>query len=203
MATTKLKKTQVAEAVTLASQDTGHRDLFDGPEIMIDLETLDTAVSGVILSIGACKFDAHGISNDGFYRAITIESNLAEHRTISPSTLLWWLDQTDRAKQVLTDPQSVSLSQALDDLREWIGPMWKAKRVYGNGADFDISMLAHAYHLSPTPWQFYNVRCFRTIKNLTKAKDVPKPANALAHNALFDAVAQAQHLIDIWKAGAA
>lgn len=177
--------------------------VFDGDHIMIDLETLDTAVTGVILSIGAVKFDKDGISNDGFYRSVTIQSNLDEHRTISPSTLAWWLDQTDKARAVITDPNAVPLTQALDDLAEWIGPMWKGKLVYGNGADFDISMLAHAYHRVPTPWQFFNVRCFRTIKNLGMAKSVPKPANALAHNALFDAIAQAEHLIDIWKAGAA
>lgn len=172
-------------------------------DIMIDNETLSTDVDGVILSIGACRFNIDEVDNDGFYRAITIQSNLDERRTISPSTLRWWLDQTDKAKAVLDDPNAIPLGQALDELREWIGPQWANKRVYGNGADFDISMLKHAYGSQPTPWSFFNVRCFRTLKSMPQAKMVPKPINAGAHNALFDAVAQAQHLQAIWKAGAA
>jgi DNA polymerase III epsilon subunit-like protein len=175
----------------------------DYDHVMIDNETLSVNVDGVILSIGACKFNATEIANDGFYRAITIQSNLDEHRTILPSTLRWWLDQSDKAKAVLDDPNAIPLGQALDELREWIGPQWKNKLVYGNGADFDISMLKHAYGSQPTPWEFFNVRCFRTLKSSAKAKLVPKPANAGAHNALWDAVAQAQHLQAIWKAGAA
>lgn len=188
-------KTALAKAMAPVFED------FD--DIMIDLETLSTDVDGCILSIGACKFNADEIGNNGFYRAITLQSNLDEHRTISPSTLLWWLGQTEKAKAVLTDAAAVPLGQALDELREWIGPNWDQKRVYGNGADFDISMVKHAYNRQDTPWLFYNVRCFRTIKSSDAAKRVPKPVNAGAHNALWDAVAQAQHLQAIWKAGAA
>lgn len=193
MATKKAAKLPAVPKIT-------HED-FD--HIMIDNETLSTAVDAVILSIGACKFDANGIANDGFYRAITIQSNLDEGRKISPSTLRWWLDQSAKAKAVLDDPTAVSLGQALDELREWIGPNWQNKLVYGNGADFDIAMLGHAYGLQDPPWRFFNVRCFRTLKSSAAAKRVAKPVNAGAHNALFDAVAQAQHLQAIWKAGAA
>lgn len=174
-------------------------------DVMIDLETLDTAVTGAILSIGACRFNETEIGNDGFYRAITIQSNIDEHRTISGNTLSWWMGQEEKAKRVFNDPEAVTLTQALDELREWLGPPVEAKnkRVYGNGANFDISILDHAYSTGgqTSPWEFYNVRCFRTLKSLPSARNVPKPANALAHNALFDAIAQAQHLQALWKAG--
>lgn len=171
-------------------------------DIMIDLETLGTRPDSAIISIGACRFNADAMDDDGFYRAITIESNQLEGRDINPDTLVWWLGQTDKAKAVFTDPDRVDLGTALDDLRAWIGPKWGDVRVYGNGSDFDIAMLSHAYGRQGTPWKFYNVRCFRTLKEQPAAKKVPKPANALAHNALFDAIAQAQHLQAIWKAAA-
>ncbi len=175
--------------------------MFVGQDIMIDLETLDTAVGGVILSIGACRFNETDIDDNGFYRAITIQSNLDEHRTISPDTIKWWIDQSAKAKAVMDDPTAVSLEQALDELREWIGPRWDNMRVWGNGADFDIAMLKHAYNQQPTPWKFYNVRCFRTLKSEPAGKSVlPPTKNVGAHNALFDAIAQAQHAQAIWKA---
>lgn len=174
-------------------------------DVMIDLETLDTSASAAILSIGACRFNESEIDNDGFYRVIKIQSNIDEGRTISGSTLAWWMTQGERAKAVFTDPKAVTLDQALDELREWLGSPIEAKnvRVYGNGANFDISILDHAYAAGgqTSPWEFYNVRCFRTLKSLPSARGVSKPENALAHNALFDAIAQAQHLQALWAAG--
>ena len=61
------------------------KEKFD--HVMIDLETLDTLPHAVILSIGAVKFNEKNIDDGAFYRVITIQSNLDEHRTISPSTL--------------------------------------------------------------------------------------------------------------------
>lgn len=179
------------------------KEKFD--HVMIDLETLDTLTHGVILSIGAVKFNEKNIADEAFYRVLTIESNLAEHRTISPDTLRWWMGQSDGARDVFKTPMSnqVPLEQALDDLRAFFGSTLEAEntQVWGNGADFDIAMLAHAYGLQGTPWKFWNVRCFRTLKSTPKARTVPKPDNALAHNALQDALAQAKHLQALWAAG--
>lgn len=192
MATKKLEKTPIRKAVVERFGD-----------IMIDLETLSTDVDCAILSIGACRFNIDSIDNEGFYRVVTIQSNIDEGRHISPSTLVWWLDQDAKAKAVFKDPTAIPLGQALDELREWIGPDFGNVRVWGNGSDFDISALKHAYNRQDPPWIFWNVRCFRTMKNLAQAKTVVAPKNHGAHNALFDAIAQAQHLQLIWKALAA
>lgn len=177
------------------------QEKFD--HIMLDLETLDTAVHGVILSIGAVKFNEQTISDEAFYRVVTIDSNLSEGRTISPSTLRWWLDQSDKAKAVFDAPNKVTLDLALAEFRTWGGdPLeWDHNKVWGNGSDFDCAMIAHAYGQQGAPWKFYNTRCFRTIKSMASAKAVPKPENQGVHNALFDALAQAQHLQAIWAAG--
>ncbi len=171
------------------------------PDCMIDLETLDTESTACILSIGACRFNEDEIDNDGFYRVIKIQSNIDEGRTISGSTLAWWMTQNDRAKAIFSDPKAVTLEQALDDLRDWIGPQWEALRPWGNSARFDLGILADAYGKQGTPWKFWNEHCFRMLKNLPASKRVPKPENIGAHNALFDAIAQAQHVQAIWKAG--
>lgn len=170
-------------------------------DIMIDLETLGTTTDSAILSIGAVRFNEEEIDDKGFYRVITIESNQAAKRRINADTLRWWLNQSDKAKAVFNDPAAAALFEALGDLVDYIGVNKDNVRVWGNGADFDIAMLAHAYMQEEcdTPWKFYNVRCFRTVKNLSRVQNVPKPVNQGAHNALFDAVAQAQHLQAIWK----
>ena len=133
--------------------------------IMVDLETLDTKASAVILSIGACRFDENEIDNDGFYRVITIQSCIDEGRTISGSTLKWWMDQSERAKAVLNDPAAIPLEDALNDLRAWIGPAnLKTAQPWGNSARFDLGILEHAYGRQELPWMFYNEKCFRMLK---------------------------------------
>lgn len=171
--------------------------------VMIDFETLHTLAHAAILSIGAVKFNEQNIADDAFYRIITIDSNLAEGRGVSESTLGWWLKQDEKAKAIFDAPNKVTLDLALAEFRAWFGTSHEADhvKVWSNGASFDIPMMAHAYGNQGTPWKFYNERCFRTIKNMQAAKNVPAPVNQGAHNALYDAIAQAQHLQAIWKAG--
>lgn len=163
--------------------------------IMLDCETLGTTASAVILSIGAVKFDlaTDKIDDAGFYASIDIESNLEYGRRIQEDTLLWWLKQEAAAQQVFHEAK-IALPDALTELSDWIGS--DDYTVWSNGADFDLPMLAHAFSQVgiETPWKFWNSRCFRTYKNLPGAKDIRLPATGVKHNALSDAVQQAQTL---------
>ena len=170
--------------------------------IMIDNETLGTTADSVILSIGAVKFDlATGkIDDEGFYVSISVDSNMEMGRRISEDTLMWWLKQPAAAQQVFFEPKE-TLRTALELLSDWIGT--DDYEVWSNGADFDIPMLAHAYtqHSIEVPWKFWNARCFRTWKNLPGARSVKlSDAVGIKHNALADAMSQAQALIEIHKA---
>ncbi len=169
--------------------------------IMVDLETLGTTADAVILSIGAVKFDLETgkIDDEGFYRSVSIESNLDYKRRISESTMLWWFKQPAAAQEVFHEPKE-SLSTALVELSDWIGN--EKFLMWSNGADFDIPMLSHAYTQMQVeiPWKFFDSRCFRTYKNLPGAKDIRAPALGVKHNALSDAYQQAQTVVAIHKA---
>jgi hypothetical protein len=161
--------------------------------VMVDLETLGTTADAVILSIGAVKFNLSTgeIDDDGFYRSISIESNLDYKRRISEDTLLWWFKQDVAAQQVFHEAKE-TLHTALEEFSDWIGN--DKYEMWSNGADFDLPMLAHAYtqHQVEIPWKFWNSRCFRTYKNLPGAKDIRVPPLGVKHNALSDAYQQAQ-----------
>jgi len=169
--------------------------------LMIDLETLGTTADSVILSIGAVKFDLDTgkIEDKGFYRSVSIESNLDYKRRISEGTMLWWFKQPAAAQEVFHEPKE-SLGTALVELSDWIGN--EQFTVWSNGADFDIPMLSHAYTQMQVeiPWKFFNSRCYRTYKNLPGAKDIRTAPLGVKHNALSDAYQQAQTLIAIHKA---
>jgi len=169
-------------------------------QVMIDNETFSTRADAVILSIGAVKFDLERgiIEDDGFYASISIESNLKAGRHISDSTVTWWMGQGEDAKRLFDEPK-VHLVDALISFTEWIGNDVIAP--WSNGADFDVPMIAHAFdtHGLAIPWNFWNVKCFRTFKNLPGAPKCTSPAQ-IKHHALHDALSQAQHAIDIHKA---
>lgn len=170
-------------------------------EVMVDLETLDTHHTAVILSIGAVAFDAEGVyHDDAFYRAVSIDSNLGYGRTISESTLVWWMRQSDGARSAaFLKSGAVSLLTALTDFDLWFD---KKANIWGNGANFDISLLADAYAQLEMahPWKYNNVRCHRTLKNLPGMTKYLSQAGEPAHHALSDAVRQAEEASKMLKA---
>lgn len=168
--------------------------------VMLDLETLGTRADSVIMSVGAVKFDPNTdvISSEGFYASVSVDSNLQAGRQVSEDTLIWWLQQSQAAQKVFHEAK-VPLAIALDDLSTWFDH--GDYQIWSNGADFDVPMLAHAFdtHGVKAPWKFWNSRCFRTMKNLPCAKRALKVENRLKHNALDDAITQAQQLQEIYK----
>jgi len=174
--------------------------------IMIDLETLGTTADATILSIGAVRFDletgtVYDHNSHTFYKSVTIDSQPA--RQISGDTIAWWMAQSTAAKTVFTEPK-VSLWNALMDLREWVNtsPEFGHPNVWSNGADFDLPMLVHAYSQEKIilPWKPYAGRCYRTYKNLPGARDVKVIRVGEHHNALDDAIYQAEHVCKIHQA---
>lgn len=177
------------------------------PHIMIDMETLGHTADCVILSIGAVRFDPYGdaVGEDGFYRAITIESNLDYGRSVSQGTIKWWLgpDMTPEAKQVFFDPNAVGLDTALDELVEWMYAgvtdrherqiIQKNNTIWANGPEFDAAILAHVLVKThrDLPWFHWNCHSMRTWKLLPGAKDVKLPRSGAHHNAFDDALHQA------------
>lgn len=165
--------------------------------IMVDLETLDTAHSAKILSIGAVEFGPEGLGRE-FYVVLNLEEQL--HSTESESTKQWWARQSPEACRVLTDPK-VPLAEGLGAFNFWLRLFGsqKTRRIWGNGANFDNPILAHAYakhHPAPYAHFFYNDRCYRTLKAMFAGIEMDKREGTY-HNALDDAKTQALHAIKI------
>lgn len=166
--------------------------------LMIDLETLATTADAAIVSIGAVKFNEDEIDDKGFYAVISLESNMEQGRCINPATLRWWMQQSNAARAVFSEP-SDSLEEVLVLFEDWVDH--ENYFIWSNGASFDIPVMEHAFSYCGVdiPWKFWNHRCFRTMKNLAKGKQAKAVVPAIAHNALSDAVAQAQTLQNIWR----
>lgn len=163
--------------------------------IMLDMETLDTRPTSVILSIGATTFDPN-VPEDGWYRLHVFVNPDQERfgRTMSASTVGWWIGQPDDARSVFKR-ETLPLPQALESLAYFMSGI---DELWGNGADFDNVILADAFQRTTghVPWKFYQNRCFRTLKNLVK---VDVPFQSTKHDALADAMHQARVACEIFK----
>lgn len=159
---------------------------------MLDLETLDTLPSAVILSIGACEFDLDGpIAGRQFYRVLSLPQQLSRGRTTSDDTLAWWREQSDEARAVFAAP-TVAPVVALQDFAAFVHGM---DRLWSNGANFDGVLLTSLYHSfgMGVPWKFWQERCHRTLTDIYYSLfGTGRPKKQVAHNALADARAQAE-----------
>lgn len=166
--------------------------------IMIDIETMGQSANAAIVSIGAVAFDACGIG-EKLYIRISLE-DAAEYGQIDASTILWWLKQGDESRSEITKNDTTSPSSAADILSSFIETNSDdngSVSIWGNGSDFDNVILSNWYKRigKPVPWKFWENRCYRTIKSLFK--DIKLERSGTHHNALDDAVSQAEHLIKI------
>lgn len=172
-------------------------------DIMIDLETMGTDSNAAIVAIGACAVDvARGvILTPMWYCSVDLASSMKRGGVVDGSTVMWWMEQNDKARaKLLDDPKDIDLS--LVTFGAWMASWGEKCRVWGNGSDFDNVILGNAYKRSDIklPWSYSHNRCFRTVINLAKGLNIPKPERVgVHHNALDDAIYQANGLIAFAK----
>lgn len=162
--------------------------------IMLDIETLDVAPTAQLLQIGAVNILKPHFD---FVVEISVRSQQDYFATASMDTLDFWEGLPEEVKQrVLCGKTHVK--DALRSLACWLP---RNARLFCYGAAFDFPILHHHYHLNglEIPWNYRDLRCFRTIfaqhrEHFAKAKA------DMEHDALSDAKAQAQVFRAIYEA---
>jgi hypothetical protein len=161
--------------------------------VMIDIETLGTRPGDTILSIGAVKFTAEEGITEEFYVTIDPETSKAAGLRAQKSTLEWWEKQSPEARAAAFKGE-MSLNVALTKLTMWMPPL-DSVLVWGNGANFDNTLVAAAYRAMKmdVPWHYWNDRCYRTIANMFLKTRVERVGTG--HHALDDAKTQTLRLL--------
>jgi len=162
-------------------------------DLMIDLETLNTTPDAAILTIGAVRFDPFGEelvdqSMQSFYVKVDLDSCDGIGLTISDDTLAWWGRQSaDAQAEAFSDDNRVHINDAMSELHRFARG---AKRVWSHGASFDTVICEHIFRKiqKAIPWDFWQVRCTRTLFDLGMSANRPP---VLKHHALEDAWNQA------------
>ena len=174
--------------------------------VMLDLETLGTRAGCAILAIGAVRFgtDMPAVTGETFYTVVNTASCVSRYGLkVDPKTEQWWRGQSDGARKVLQEAREcrVGLREALVNFDAWLNTQGNKNtlRIWGNGADFDNPIITACYDVCgmEPPWQFWNNRCFRSLRNLPGLPARKK--KVAAHHALQDAVDQANEAVEILK----
>lgn len=169
--------------------------------IMLDLETWGRAPGCAIRSIGAVSFDpVAGTILSKFYRNVDDASCLAVGLEHDPETVQFWQEQSKAAQEALLD-NAVPLAEALGAFTKWFTGV-RGQQVYGHGASFDPPILEAAYAacLLDAPWDFWNVRCCRTILAMANRRP-ERTSSDIHHHALHDAEAQARAVAAAFRTG--
>lgn len=161
-------------------------------DIMLDIETLATSPDAVVLTFGAIKFDPFNPStpmSDGIYFRINVDEQIDLGRRVDQGTVAWWGTQSAEVREeALGETDRASLEDFTKALNKFVVG---ATRIWAQGPVFDIVILENLYRQigKPAPWQYYSIRDSRT---LLKALGDDRKGGALLHNALADAVSQAE-----------
>lgn len=157
--------------------------------LMLDLETLDTKSSAVILTLGAVKFDPYSDRDpwDPVYIKFNVDQQTDQGRTISTDTLTWWGQQTAEIQADAFDESGrISIPAALDEIRRAVA---HCTDIWCQGPQFDITILENLFVSfgEPVPWNYGVIRDSRTLFSISPDCRVRE----LAHNSLADAYCQA------------
>ena len=166
--------------------------------IMVDVETLSQRTNAAIVSIGACKFSFSKGIFDEFYINVDAADCKRLGLDVDKSTIEWWQKQPKEAREAwMKDPQPLAV--AMKALSDWAGD--KNHKWWANGAPFDFPILESAWRavdMQPH-WKYWNQNDYRTICNVAGVNNKVLRENSkdTYHNALADAKAQTEILIDL------
>jgi exodeoxyribonuclease VIII len=165
--------------------------------IMLDLETMGIQNNAAIVSIGACSFTREGVK-ETFYINVDLESSVQYLSTISASTVMWWLKQSDEARRALIEPTPVSLPTALEAFTQWCNKVGEAE-YWCRGKDFDFPILVSSYYRlgRNSPFLTSKLNCYRQARK--ENNWVEDGIKITVHNALSDCINQTNHLLKIWR----
>ena len=169
--------------------------------LMIDLETMGKGSKSAIVSIALVLFDLNtGKIGATFKRNIDLQSCLDAGLKVDGDTVMWWLEQSDKAREsILKNTQSLSkVLLAVSNLIKSFDPQLE---VWGNGAKFDLGILTDAFEAVnlPLPWIHWNERDVRTLVSFAPHIKKEMPFDGVKHNAVHDCYHQIKYCSAIYN----
>lgn len=165
-------------------------------DLMIDLETLGTKPNSPIIAIGAVFFDRKTGELGASFESVVEFDSACEDRAIDPSTVAWWMGQSDAARKGVLRGEN-KMARALADFVYFVKDNSEGTvHPWGNGSTFDISMLENCLEQFgyETPWPFWAIRDCRTVECISGIDKRHFKREGVHHWALDDAKHQVKYI---------
>lgn len=180
--------------------------------IMLDLETLDLGPKSCILQIGIIAFPLDDPETEmrRVDQYLPVQPQIALGRTISFKTMLWWMEQDEKARARFVDNDGNdmeeltalvrSVHRKLSDLIQSVGQA--NIELWAKGPQLDVVNLEGLFADCGlnTPWSYNSVMDLRTVMRLANvdAADVDK-SGIVPHVAISDCQFQIRCLVEATK----
>lgn len=176
-------------------------------DVMIDLETLDTRPTAVVLSLGLVAFNRRDPKVP--FQELDVKMGTKElreeqtmmGRSIDKETVAWWKQQSPEARRIFKQANVSSVLEGIQKVIAFINSFNTQVLVWGNGASFDNAITVSLFESfgEKSPWPFWNDRCFRTMKGEHGHITRPPAMKGVKHDAVDDARQQALYLQAIYS----
>lgn len=168
---------------------------------MIDIESLDTTPTSVVLSVGACKFDPYSDVEpyDHMHWRLNVDAQLEAGRTTSEDTLTWWSTQPEEVQNEALGPENrIEIPVFFAQINRWLTAV---DSIWCQGPQFDMVILEDLcrqfrHHHN---WAYWQIRDCRTLFKLMPTDPRRDVKQEHAHNAMWDAHYQAQAVQKVYR----
>ena len=158
---------------------------------MLDIETMDNKPGAALTQIAAVGFDRYSgpISHLQFNEKITLKSSMSHGLTASPDTILWWMVQSNEAKNIFKNGHS--LTAVLESFSRWFKKN-DFTYIWGNGSIFDNNLLQVAYDTVKIkyPWTYKVHQDLRTLVDIAEIDPKSIEFDGTPHDAIDDCLHQ-------------
>lgn len=169
--------------------------------MMIDIETLDTARTAVVIQVAAVifEYDLHGHYKElgDINIPLRVGPQIEGGRTVSASTIEWWLSEGNYKvfSQIINGGYLVPGDDCALELKAQLH-YWKCDEFWFQGPTFDAIILEDLLGEGVVPWKYYQVRDQRTVDNLARDQaKIKSMKSEINHDAIEDVRNQISRLM--------
>lgn len=164
-------------------------------DVMVDIETMGTRSTSLILQIGACYFDREtGEIGDTFIQNIDYDSLTQDLFTVDKSTIDWWLLQSEEARKSVSNEFTTTIDVTLDLFKMFLER--GAKYIWSH-ATFDVPIILNAFNEMDIefPIHYTKMRDIRTLMDISGHKSSVE-REGTHHDALDDCKFQVAYCVE-------
>ena len=172
--------------------------------LMIDIETLDTAVTAQVVEVAMLCMQ-NRVQSKKFHAYIDLDADLTNFFTQSKSTMEFHINSNTEVLEnhlrAVVQDRAIKMSELIQHINSLTSVIPNDTMIYCFGLSFDIPILGYVAQQTNTKLQlpsYRNLRCLRTELATAEALGFTYAKKPTAHNAFEDCHAQVELLFSIF-----